>query len=58
MLSDKNSKSTQPLSPETKPPTSSASEMLTPSEVQSLRQDAKETSVYAKKVFAHLRPKV
>jgi hypothetical protein len=31
-------------------------EMLTPSEIQSLRQEAKETSAFARKAFAHLRP--
>jgi hypothetical protein len=32
-------------------------EMLTPSELASLRQDAKEASDYARKAFSHLRPK-
>jgi len=41
-----------------KPSISSVSEMLTPSELASLRQDAKEASDYARKAFAHLRPKV
>ena len=31
--------------------------LLTPSEIQVLRQRAKETSVFARKAFAHLRPK-
>lgn len=31
-------------------------EMLTRSELQSLRREAKETSAYAQKAFAHLRP--
>ena len=44
-------------SQQTRPSTSSASVMLTDSEQQSLRQEAKETSAYAKKAFAHLRPK-
>ncbi len=30
--------------------------MLTPSEIQQLRQDKKEVSEYAEKAFAHLRP--
>lgn len=34
-----------------------ASEMLTPSEIESLRQDLRESSAYAQKAFAHLRPK-
>jgi hypothetical protein len=33
-------------------------EMLTDSERQSLRQEAKETSAFAQKAFAHLRPRV
>ena len=32
------------------------SEMLTPSELASLRQDAKEASDFGQKAFAHLRP--
>lgn len=31
-------------------------ELLSSSEIQSLRQEAKETSAYARKAFAHLRP--
>ena len=58
MSSNTKLQATQPRSPQTKRPTSSASEMLTPSEIQSLRQSVKETSAYAKKAFAHLRPKV
>jgi len=34
----------------------SSAEMLTPSEIQSLRREAKETSAFARKAFAHLRP--
>ncbi len=30
--------------------------MLTPSEIESLRRDAKETSAFARKTFAHPRP--
>ena len=30
--------------------------LLTPAEIERLRQSAKETSAYAQKVFAHLRP--
>jgi hypothetical protein len=30
---------------------------LTPAELEALRREAAETSVYAGKVFAHLRPK-
>jgi len=33
------------------------SEILTPSELASLRQDAKEASDYLRKAFSHLRPK-
>ena len=39
--------------PESKP----APELLTLSELASLRQDAKEASDYARQAFAHLRPK-
>jgi hypothetical protein len=37
--------------------TSSVSEVLTPSELASLRRDKKETDDLARKAFAHLRPK-
>ena len=30
--------------------------MLTPEEIERLRQSAKETSAYCRKAFAHLRP--
>jgi len=59
MPSEKNAKSAapSPRSQPTKPPPSSASEMLTPSEVQSLRQEAIENSAYYQKAFAHTKPK-
>jgi hypothetical protein len=41
-----------------KPDTSSVSEMLTPSEQESLRQDAKDLNAYGQKAFQHLRAKV
>jgi hypothetical protein len=31
--------------------------MLTPSEIESLRQEAQETAAYYQKAFAHLAPK-
>ena len=41
----------------TKPkPHKAKAKMLTPSEIESLRQDGKETSDFARKAFAHLRP--
>ncbi len=41
----------------TKPVTSSASEPLTKSEIESLRRDKKRISAYARKVFADFAPK-
>jgi len=32
-------------------------DLLTPEEIQSLRQEAKEAGAFARKAFAHLRPK-
>ena len=55
MPSDENSKSTRV--PETRPSPSLRSEMLTPSEIKSLRQNEKKVDDYARKAFAHLRPK-
>lgn len=43
--------------PKAKKEAQSNSGMLTPSEIESLRRGAKETSAFAKKAFAHLRPK-
>ena len=50
-LSVKNSESTQPRSPATKQPSSLVAETLTPSEVESLRQDKRETGALYKKAF-------
>jgi hypothetical protein len=43
-------------SPATKPATSPTSEMLTPSELESLRQRARENNAYFKEAFTHLAP--
>ncbi len=56
MQPEKPPASSQPPSPQTKPITSSDSEMLTPSEQESLRQWGKEALAYGRKAFAHLRP--
>ena len=53
--SAKNSGSNPQPSPDTKPSSYSVSEMLTPSEVESLRRDKKEADDFAKKAFGHLR---
>ena len=55
MSSDKNSASTPMPSPGLKPSTSSDSEMLTPSEIESLRRETKEGLEYGLKVFAKKR---
>ncbi len=47
-----NSASNPPLSQPTKPSTSRASEVLTNSELQSLRADLKEKIAYGEKAFA------
>ena len=52
MKSAKTSASTRPASPQPKPPTSSTSEMLTPSEIASLRRKSNETADFALKAFA------
>lgn len=53
MSSDKNSTSTPAPSPRTKPSSSSTSEMLTPSEIESLRREMSESLDYLlKKVEA------
>lgn len=53
MSSDKNSTSTPALLPRTKPSSSSTSEMLTPSEIESLRREMSESLDYLlKKVEA------
>jgi hypothetical protein len=49
--SEKSSEQTPPRSPQPKPDTSSVSEMLTPSELEQLRQSAKEASDYARRAF-------
>jgi hypothetical protein len=40
-----------------RPDTSSVSEMLTPSEIEQLRQEMKELADYNPKAFAHLKKK-
>ena len=57
MQSEKRSTLTPKASPAPRQHTSSISEMLTPSELDSLRRDKIETGAYAQKAFAHLRPK-
>ncbi len=56
MSSDRKSASTPAPSPGQKPSTSAISEMLTPSELESLRRAAKEGGDYARKAFAKYRP--
>lgn len=55
MPSEKPSGSTPQPSTQAERPVTSSSEMLTPSELASLRQAAKEGSEYGRKAFAHLR---
>ena len=47
----------QPEKPNPEEDTSMAVDMLTPEEIEQLRQDKKETHVYCQKAFSHLRPK-
>jgi hypothetical protein len=51
MSPETNPDSISPRSPDTKRPTSSTSVMLTPSEIESLRQHGKETIAFARKAF-------
>ena len=55
MKSENSSVSSAKPSPSMKPSTYTASEMLTPSEQESLRQDLKEASAYAEKAFSKIR---
>ncbi len=55
--SARNLPSSPPPSPATRPASSLVSEMLTPSEVESLRRDKKEAGDFFKKAFEHLKPK-
>lgn len=48
--------SDQNPSQQQKPDTSMVSEMLTPSEIEQLRQNKKDASAYLRKAFANLRP--
>ena len=56
MTSKENSESTQAPSPQQKPDTSLVSEILTPSELASLRQDVKEQNAYMQKAFQSWSP--
>ena len=56
MKKGKSKTSDQKPSPEQKPDTPMVSEMLTPSEIEQLRQDKKDSSAYLRKAFANLRP--
>ena len=51
----KSKTSDQKPSQEQKPDTSMVSEMLTPSEIEQLRQDKKDSSAYFQKAFANLK---
>ncbi len=51
MQSKTSSASSHKPSPARKPPISADSEMLTPSEIERLRQESRETQQYARKVF-------
>jgi hypothetical protein len=55
MKSEKSLTSSPQHSLQQKPGMSSASEMLTPYELEQLRQDQKEADDYARKAFSHLR---
>ena len=56
MKSERSSESSRRASPTQKPSTSAISEMLTPSEIESLRQDKKEASAYFRRLYSKLRP--
>lgn len=56
MKSENSSESTRKPSPHQKPDTSMVSEMLTPSEIEQLRQSKKDANAYFQKAFAHLKP--
>ncbi len=55
MKSENSSASSQKPLPQQKPDTSSASEMLTLSEIEQLRQEKKEDHAFFQKAFAHLK---
>lgn len=55
-MSDNNSKQKQPHSKFITDYTSLLTERLTPSEIEALRQHARESDEYFKKAFADLRP--
>ena len=56
MKSKNSSESTQKPLPQQKPDTSTVSDMLTPSEIEQLRQSKKDANTYFQKAFANLRP--
>ena len=56
MKKGKSKTSDQKPLPQQKPDTSMVSEMLTPSEIEQLRQEQKEDNAYFQKAFANLRP--
>jgi hypothetical protein len=56
MKSEKYSIANLPTSTQPKHAITAGSRMLTPLEVEQLRQDKKESSAYFQKAFAHLRP--
>ena len=56
MKKEKSKTSDQKPSQEQKPDTSMVSEMLTPSEIEQLRQSKKDANTYFQKAFANLRP--
>ena len=55
MKSENSSASSRKPLPQQKPDTSPVSEMLTPSEIEQLRQEKKELAAYEPKAFAHLK---
>ena len=55
MKSENSSESSRKPLPQQKPDTSPVSEMLTPSEIEQLRQDKKESNAFFQKAFAHLK---
>lgn len=57
MQSNNNSESAQAPSPQRKPDTSLVSEILTPSEIESLRQDVIEANAYGQKAFQSWTPR-
>lgn len=57
MKSENSLASTQKPLPQQKPDTSLVSEMLTPSEIEQLRQSKRDDNAYFQKAFAHLKKK-